>query len=188
MAHTVDLKELKRLLADVSPGSVVKNPGIVMALASSWDELRYIGLDGGMKAEKITTGRIEDLTWEPPMLKFQIERHGGTVNGSTRAELQRWRVNVETGTCELYSSGRRQLTSMAKRWDHKPIALVLAEHLRSGKDHAGLRWAKTGKATISRTIIPAASAPTTNERAKRLNKAIGEALGDPDWRLKVWRH
>jgi hypothetical protein len=30
-------------------------------------------------------GRMEEVVWEPPILSFTVERHGGTVQGSSRA-------------------------------------------------------------------------------------------------------
>ena len=38
----------------------------------------------------------EDLTWDPPNLCFSIDRHGGTVMGSKRAERQTWMLNLQT--------------------------------------------------------------------------------------------
>ena len=53
-------------------------------------------------------GRMENVEWHPPILTFLIERHGGTVLGSARAELQRWTVDLDrrTATCERV--GHRQ--------------------------------------------------------------------------------
>ena len=39
-------------------------------------------------------GRMEKVEWQPPYLTFSIERHGATVKGSTRAELQNWQVDT----------------------------------------------------------------------------------------------
>jgi hypothetical protein len=54
--------------------------------------------------------RAEDVAWTPPFLTFTLERHGGTVNGSSRAELHHWEVNIETGVATIVKVGRRQLT------------------------------------------------------------------------------
>lgn len=40
-------------------------------------------------------GRMESVTWTPPILTFRIERHSGTVNGSVYAEMQCWDVDCE---------------------------------------------------------------------------------------------
>jgi hypothetical protein len=56
-----------------------------------------------------------------------LERHGATVPGSGRAELQRWLVNMETGTAHQEKNRFRQLRPNAKRLDVKPIARRVCE-------------------------------------------------------------
>ena len=73
-----------------------------------------------MEAYKL--GRMEDISWNPPVLSFTIERHGGTVMGSTRAELQNWNVNVETRSATCGVGGHRQLEPMQARLNVKPMA------------------------------------------------------------------
>jgi hypothetical protein len=41
--------------------------------------------------------RMENPRWEPPIFRFEIERHGAASLGSSRAEIQTWAVNLETG-------------------------------------------------------------------------------------------
>jgi hypothetical protein len=48
---------------------------------------------------------MEDLEWNPPMLSFIIERHGAMVLGSTRAENQRWEIDMNKMEAECYSFG-----------------------------------------------------------------------------------
>jgi len=43
-----------------------------------------------------------------PHLRFRIERHGGTVMGSTRAEVQ---LDIERGVARIEETGRRQSTT-----------------------------------------------------------------------------
>ena len=180
------LLALRALLQALPPGLIQDKRPVEDALEDAWEGLNNLGREGGMKAEKIG-GRLEKLEWHPPMLSFQIERHAGTINWSSRAEMQRWQVDVEKGSREFVSSGHRQLQSMATRWDHKGPAKMLTAAIRSGQDHEGLRWQKNGQVTINRKIMPTAVAQTTEGRVKRLAKAIGEELGDPSWREKAWR-
>jgi hypothetical protein len=70
-------------------------------LAAAWEQLN--GFDAeGMAAEKLD--RIEQVEWNPPRLTFVIERHGGTVMGSTRAELHGWSIDIDRGTANCNPS------------------------------------------------------------------------------------
>ncbi len=50
----------------------------------------------------------EDLRWSLPYYTFSLERHGATVNGSSRAEVHHWSVNVEAETTRQTTTGRRK--------------------------------------------------------------------------------
>ena len=59
--------------------------------------------------------RMEKVEWVPPVLRFQIERHGATVKGSSRAELHEWTIDLCKATAECVSKGSRQIIPMAPR-------------------------------------------------------------------------
>jgi hypothetical protein len=99
------LDRLRAHLATIQPGELVDTTDLEPLLAGSWDE--FTGDYGGMEGYKLL-GRIEDVMWQPPKLAFTIERHGGTVMGSTRAELQHWEVNVEQKTAVIVKCGQDQ--------------------------------------------------------------------------------
>jgi hypothetical protein len=80
---------------------------------------------------------MEAVAWNPPVLTFRIERHGGTVLGSTRAELQHWHVDLERKTASLVKTGRRQLRPMQPRLNVEPLVeeivrLIVAEQPAEG--------------------------------------------------------
>jgi hypothetical protein len=45
------------------------------------------------------------LEWNDPILAFTLEQHGGTVLGSSRADLERWIVNLNDGTAHVEQAG-----------------------------------------------------------------------------------
>ena len=69
-------------------------------------------------------GRTEAVSWERPVLRFVIERHGGAAFGSTRAELQRWEVDtIDEQLGRHRRPQQRQLRPMASRLDVRcPLA------------------------------------------------------------------
>ena len=85
---TDPIYELREVLAVPPPPA----REIEAHLAPVWDALA--GDDGGMTSRKLH-GRMEVVLWNPPRLTFYIERHGATVLGSSRAEVQEWTVDLE---------------------------------------------------------------------------------------------
>ena len=97
----------------------------------------------GMAGHKLI-GRMEHVEWNPPVLTFVIERHGGTVLGSTRAELQRWTVDLDRKTATCERAGHRQLSPMAKRVDVGSIADEVANKIVGGESDDRLTWLEMG--------------------------------------------
>src|SRR3990172_4427109 len=83
---------LRAFLTSLPPGRVREETldKLEHLLVDSWDELDGSHLEG-MRAYKLV-GRMEEVEWRPPTLSFTIERHGGVMYGSSRAELQEWYV------------------------------------------------------------------------------------------------
>jgi hypothetical protein len=100
------------------PGPVADVSAVERLLAACWGDL--VRDDGGMAGNKLL-GRMEAVTWKPPTLGFQIERHGGTVLGSSRAEIQHWEVDLEKKTAILTKTGHRQLRPMRPRLNIEPL-------------------------------------------------------------------
>ena len=165
-----------------TPGGPVENLAeIESLLAESWRDLK--GDEGGMADYKLI-GRMEDVTWKPPLLNFSIERHGAIVGGgSTRAEIQDWQVNVETGAAMLVGSGRRQIYPMAKRLDVGPLADQLASLIIQGERSEYLKWNKDGTVYVRfRKLLPEGFAQTTAGRRKRLKQALSDKLKPHGWK------
>ena len=65
---------------------------------------------------------MEYVEWNPPKLGFIIEKHGGTVMGSSRAELQDWSIDVEGKIAYCSVSGYRQIYPRNPPFNVNPIA------------------------------------------------------------------
>jgi hypothetical protein len=123
---------LKNQLAGLGNGPISDSTEVERLLAGSWHELAGSN-KGGMEGYKLN-GRMENVVWNPPILKFVVERHGGTTLGSTRAELQHWEVNLDAGTAEITKTGHRQLKTMAARVSIKGMAEEIAQAILEGND------------------------------------------------------
>jgi hypothetical protein len=132
------LDELRHYLNGLPAGKVEDKEELVHVLAACWNRFRGAGFQG-MTSGKLF--RLENATWNPPELSFLLERHGGTVLGSTRAVLQRWTVNLDRGTahCDSYH-GYRQLQKRATPIRTAPLVDEIVALILSGTDDWRLKW------------------------------------------------
>jgi hypothetical protein len=169
-------------LASIPLGPVPDAAALERLLAACWDELT--GDDGSMEAHKLLN-RMEEVAWTPPKLVFTIERHGGTVLGSGRAELQHWEVNVEQRTAVIVKTGYRQLRPMAERILIKPLVQSILAALRSGGESDLVSRHDDGTVSVNTTLIfPTGSAVrmTLEGRRKRLREAVASVLVKDGWK------
>lgn len=99
------LGQLRLHLSARQPGPISDSPDIERLLGAGWHDLA--GDDGGMTGGKLH-GRLESVVWQPQKIVLRIERHGATVMGSSRADLQEWTIDLEQRTKTLWTVGRRR--------------------------------------------------------------------------------
>jgi hypothetical protein len=151
------------------------------SLAEAWPLLDGHG-QTSMASWKI--GRIESPKWQPPVLTFTIERHGGTVLGSSRAEIQTWTVDLDARTVECQTTGHRQLRPMNARLDVRPLAAEIAEVVVAGETDPRIRWADGAASPILGRIIPdelGVPKQTIVGRRRRLKGALADELSRRGW-------
>src|SRR5216684_9323390 len=86
------IEVLREHLSALPTGDISAVGPVTALLAACWNEFAGSGSER-MHAGKLA--RMEDVRWNPPVLSFRIERHGAMGLGSTRAELQHWRVDLD---------------------------------------------------------------------------------------------
>lgn len=171
------IDRLKALL----PEALSTKPAVESLLAQVWDSL--VGDDGGMVGRKLH-GRMEAVAWNPPMLTFQIERHGAAGLGSSRAEVQEWTVDLEQRTKSVLVVGRRQLHQPQTRLDVMPVAEELAIAILGGRQDPRLNWNGPGRVRVLMgEVLPTGSAvkETLAGRRKRLREAVAALLAPAGW-------
>lgn len=152
---------------------------ITSLLATAWDSFAGNN-ETKMAARKIH--RAEKLCWYPSILSFEIERHGGTVMGSTRAEIQRWEVNLKTLEISCETVSHRQIEPMDRRLDTKRLAAEVAALIVSNSEHVLLKWLGTDKVRVNISeVIPQTYVRTTTSRRKRFRKQLTAELEKQGW-------
>ena len=180
--------ELRQLLGRLPSGQIPEHeiPRVALLLRDCW-RMVYGGADTKMGPSKLE--RMEDVQWSPPSLVFQIERHGGTVLGSTRGERQRWMVNLDTREAKCETAGYRQLYKRDTSFDVKPVAEELSNLIISKSQDKRLQWSASGRVRVlTGSILPGGhSKQTLQGRRKRLFKAMEGHLSPHGWRrLGSW--
>jgi len=177
------MKELLDYLSSVQPGPISEPENLETLLAKYWHCFKGSNEEG--MADYKLLDRIESINWDPPILSFHIERHGGATLGSTRAELQHWEINVKDKTAESSVISHRQLKPMSPRWNAVPVAEEIVKLIIAHKEDERLKWNKDGSVKVQiGKILPKESAvkATLEGRRKRLRKAIDERLIEAGWR------
>jgi hypothetical protein len=173
------MEALRRFLNGTAPGPIDQTTELAALLVDCWDE--FDGDSGAVEPFNHLC-RIENARWEPPRLTFVIERHGATVLGSSRAELQNWTLDLDRVTRE-YESGQRQLRPTQPPLDVDPIADEIAALIENGTPDSRLAWYDTDRVRVLiGEIVPRMSAArqTVDGRRRCFWAALDGRL-EPGW-------
>jgi hypothetical protein len=181
-ARPHDSKPYCPFLDSIESGPVADTSLLEGLLANCWDDLSQSSA-AGMEAYKLHQ-RMEDVRWQPPILFFVIERHGGTVLGSTRAELQHWEVDLDKSSAEIVGQGHRQLKPMAPKVSIRALADEIAGVILADRRDDRIWRLDDGSVSVNLTrIFPADSGfqRTVESRRQRLIQYVGRKLGEHGW-------
>jgi hypothetical protein len=189
---TAELNRLRDFLKTLPSGEIqeVSESKVEELLSARWDDLSTD--DEGMEGYKLGN-RMEAVKWEPPILTFEIERHGGTVLGSVQAEVQCWTVDVEQGSATVGFSPRKRLVGVRRKpLKVGPIADEIVKLVIAGKEVSRLKWyGPTKVRVLPDKILPLGLTipkETLQGRRKRLGKAIEDGLASHGWKKVSSQH
>jgi hypothetical protein len=192
MQNVSSLSSLLTMLTNTPRGAIegqVKHK-VLSHLASCWDELK--GADQtAMEPWKLA--RTEEMSWNPPILSFFIERHGATVAGSTRAELQHWSIDIHRRTADCMQAGRRQVRKASPRLSVEPIAARVCEAVQRGPTSQCdlvreriIEWKDVNEVCIhhGKLILDQMPKQTVVDRRKRLRMELEARMQTIGWSLQ----
>jgi len=169
------LNELTGFLRTLPIGAVEdeeQKQTLVSLLASVWDEIP--GTDEeATHAYKLN--RMEEIEWDGRWLEFTLERHGPTVQGSTRANLHRWRVGLDPLGASFTDAGFRTVGPISPRWNPDEIVSELSLAILNGKEHPNVKWINDGKFKIIEVkhLVPGDNKQTLANRRFRFRGRFG---------------
>lgn len=128
---------------------------------------------------------MKEASWNPPILSFKIERHGGMAQGSSRAEIQRWEVDLDTKSATQYHIGNRQKNPSQKALDVKPLAKKVVGLILKQRENSRLKWNADQDEVLVRIgkIIPDGSTfkQALVGRRKRFRNEVERLLEGSGW-------
>lgn len=153
---------------------------VLDGLEKVWTQLEGTS-DQSTYADKLW--RAEELVWTPPLIKFCLERHGGTVNGSSRADLHFWEVDLEKRFAHIARRTHRQLVKADSRLDCAALARSIAAAVEAGNSHEGLLWEDANHTVTIKIgiLIPESVQSTTTARRKRFRAAFIPLMHEQGW-------
>jgi hypothetical protein len=156
---------------------------VIGLLAECWDSLQ------GSEAESTYSNkfsRVEELTWAPPLLSFKLERHGGTVMGSSRASVHHWTVDVDKETADIEQVTQRQIRAADSRAVFSPVIIKVRELVMNHGSHDCIEWKSRDAALLHlEKIVTGNSKQTRANRRKRFRKELAEVLALDGWQVKL---
>jgi len=177
------MDDLVKYLENQKPGAIVNTGELESLLCIYWDKLDS-SPEPGMTGDKLIR-RTENVFWDSPILRFSIERHGGIVKGSTRAEIQTWEVNINQKSAECINTGHRQLHPKQQSLDIKGLASEIVDFIINKEKDERLEWKSEAsvRVLIGKIIPPDLSfKPTLAGRRIRFRQELKKLLENQGWK------
>ena len=176
------MKPLRDLLSNMPPGHLSNDDCLrtLAELSQCWESIP----GGDVKsttAEKLR--RAEEVCWTPPILSFTLERHGGTVLGSSRASLHYWEVDTERPEARIVNTSVRQLSPKAQVMDIDAKANEIATLILNGVDDRRVTWLEDLQRVQVNIgeVIPETNPQTTQGRRKRFRVILVSLMSEANW-------
>lgn len=176
------MKPLRDLLSTVQPGyiSAGDSSRIIAELSLCWESIP------GCDAESTAVDKLhraEEVCWSPPILSFKLERHGGTVRGSSRASLHCWEVDTEQPEARIVQTSMRQLSPKAQVMDIEQKANEIATLILNGLDDPRVTWLEDRQRVRVNIgeVIPLTNPQTTQGRRKRFRALLESLMTAANW-------
>ena len=176
------MKLLRDLLSTMPPGHMSDGDclQVLAELSQCWESIPGSDVKS-TTADKLR--RAEEVYWTPPILSFTLERHGGTVLGSSRASLHYWEVDTERPEARIVNTSVRQLSPKAQVMDIDAKANEIATLILNGVDDRRVTWLEDRQRVQVNIgeVIPQTNPQTTQGRRKRFRAILESLMSEANW-------
>jgi hypothetical protein len=176
------MRVLRKYLSSLTSGPIRDSKKLERLLAPVWED--FTATEGGMEGCKLHD-RMEQVIWSPPDLTFSIERHGSLCQGSTRAEVQHWRISIEVTSAILEGTTHRQTKPMSPRLDACSKAKEIVAAVQDARqDVEFLKWTGEGMVRVLMVkLVPPDSGfkQTRQDRRKQLREELSKLMPLGGW-------
>lgn len=176
------IKSLRDLLSTMPPGHLSDDDCLraLAELSQCWESIPGSDVKS-TTADKLR--RAEEVCWTPPILSFTLERHGGTVLGSSRASLHYWEVDTAQPEARIVNTSVRQLSPKARVMDIEKMANEIATLILNGVDDRRVTWLEDRQRVQVNIgeVIPETNPQTTQGRRKRFRVVLASLMSEANW-------
>lgn len=174
---------VQTLAVALSQPDSVNADTVLPLLVKAWPDL------AGSTWESTTANKLhrwEDPRIEDGLLLFELERHGGTVNGSSQGAVHTWCVDAVAGTAKIVRRTHRQLYGTRPKLDVVALAAGVVDAVQSKTEHPAVAM-RGSVLVIAAGRVPgiqdrSAAMQTLRGRRRRFRAALTEALAANGWR------
>ena len=178
---------LNALLQTCGEGEIdsAMKPAIIEILGENWEDIPGANCEKTYPY-KIKRAQDEPMKWEAPILSFKLERHGGTVMGSKKAEIHSWVIDTQKRRAQIVNKSPRYLVPPDRKWDPTPLAQELFRAIAQRQEHPNLKWDNentTVRLIGIRDLIPGDNNQTLQGRRKKFRENLQELLSEKGWTM-----
>ncbi len=180
------MEKLKKFLNEIKEGplSTQQEEQLIPLLSEIWAE---INIDCTTNLQYSKLNRIENAMWHPPKLRFDIERHGQTVRGSTRASFYAWEIDIEKAQAYIVGERYRQVAHSDRPFKSALIVQELRDIITSGCKDDRIEYKNVTKTLVKilvSKVLTASNKQTLASRRKKFRTEMRKQMAEIDWKEK----
>jgi len=165
----------------------VSEENLASQLLAVWESCTVLGDDNSTYLHKLTSRELENLREVDGCICFSLERHGGTVRGSTNAEVHHWVVDPIARTRWIERTTRRRLAPPASRMNTDEVVSRMLVAIRDRTQGVIVVMADSRlRLEIDQFVPSEGPRQTVTQRRKRVRTALNDELSKIGLEVTPW--